>query len=133
MSCARNRFESDLPDDSFLRNAVLSLELLVEGNGCSCPEGASELRLSEAPSDQSDLRHLVHKYQYALVNDDTLEWESLETWRDLDLYRLLRTSIPLLDERLPPSFRHETQTMLANLDVWIAATETETNAVTPSG
>lgn len=113
MSCARNRFESDLPDDSFLRNAVLSLELLVEGNGCSW-----------------DLRHLVHKYQHALVNDDTLEWESLETWRDLDLYRLLRTSIPLLDERLPPSFRHETQTMLANLDVWIAATETETNAVT---
>lgn len=126
MSCARNRFESDLPDDSFLRNAVLSLELLVEGNGCSWVlkgHSVSVLRL----------RHLVHKYQHALVNDDTLEWESLETWRDLDLYRLLRTSIPLLDERLPPSFRHETQTMLANLDVWIAAIETETNAVTPSG
>eukprot|EP01036_Dinobryon_divergens_P037440 gene37440-48974_t len=95
----------DFPDDQYLRNAFQSLQLVVGSNTYSM-----------------DVRFTARLYQHAFAptaDGEELEWESLESWKDLDLYYLLFTAIPLLEATLPPAFRFETQTMLANLAVWI--------------
>ena len=87
----------DFPDDQYLRNAFQSLQLVVDSNTYSM-----------------DVRFTARLYQHAFAptaDGEELEWESLESWKDLYLYYLLFSAIPLFEATLPPAFRFETQTM----------------------
>lgn len=95
--------DQEFPDDLYLRHASHSLQLVVD-------------------NDQMFMRTrlLARVYQRAFIETDDLDWDSLEHWRDPELYRLLQFSIPWFEQHLRPSFRFETQTMLMHLDHWLS-------------